>query len=88
MMPRYDYLALHELEFPSYNVQWMKGITPYALFKPYDCREKARYSSQRVLLSTHAPRGESNFIYRLSFQIPLPETEVDLSHFGEHGNGS
>ena len=85
-MTRYDYLALHELEFPSYNVTWMKGIPEeYIMFSGNDCREKGYYSKQRVLLSTHAPEGENNFIYRLEFQIPSPVFELDLNHFGEHG---
>ena len=87
LMTRYDYLALQELEFPSYNVTWMKGIPEEQIvFSHNDCRIKGLYSKQRVLLSTHAPKGENNFIYRLEFQIPSPDIELDLGHFGEHGN--
>ena len=86
-MSRYDYLALQELEFPSYNVTWMKGILEeYNVISNNNCREKGYYSKQRVLLSTHTSTRESNFIYRYEFQIPSPLFELDLIHFGEYGN--
>lgn len=84
---RYDFLMLHWLEYPSTIVEWIRGVERCVCkWNLTSSGKQHKYSLQKLYIATVAPEGEQNYVSQLAFQIPNPETEVDLVSFSESGN--
>ena len=78
---------LHWLEYPSNIVEWIRGVeTCVSQRNVMSSGKQHKYSLQKLYIATLAPDSEQNYISQLAFQIPNPETEVDLVSFSESGN--
>eukprot|EP01029_Cantina_marsupialis_P025588 TRINITY_DN677_c0_g1_i2.p1 TRINITY_DN677_c0_g1~~TRINITY_DN677_c0_g1_i2.p1 ORF type:complete len:443 (+),score=162.50 TRINITY_DN677_c0_g1_i2:28-1329(+) len=72
----YDMVLMHGLEWPSLTVQWIHD-------EKKQISEDKEFSTQKVILGTHASEGEQNHLIVAEMSLPTAEAEIDATKFEE-----
>eukprot|EP00792_Barthelona_sp_PAP020_P005176 TRINITY_DN2539_c0_g1_i1.p1 TRINITY_DN2539_c0_g1~~TRINITY_DN2539_c0_g1_i1.p1 ORF type:complete len:419 (+),score=109.82 TRINITY_DN2539_c0_g1_i1:51-1259(+) len=75
----YDQVITHPLELPSLTVNWLPDVE---YEQTDDC------ITQRLLIGTHAPMGEPNYLKILNVTLPTTENENDIEQQNVETSGS
>eukprot|EP00792_Barthelona_sp_PAP020_P005177 TRINITY_DN2539_c0_g1_i2.p1 TRINITY_DN2539_c0_g1~~TRINITY_DN2539_c0_g1_i2.p1 ORF type:complete len:405 (+),score=107.16 TRINITY_DN2539_c0_g1_i2:63-1277(+) len=68
----YDQVITHPLEFPSLTVNWLPDVK-------YDRNNES--VTQRLLVGTHAPSGEPNYLKILNVTTPSNQVDIDITQY-------